>query len=437
MVRRGAGGLATALRALVPQSDVTWVASAMTDEDRVVAAEHDGGSFEESGYRLRLVQHDAAAYTLFYTVAANPTLWFVHHDLPGADVGERFRDAWANGYVPVNQGFARAVVDELEHTPDAALFIHDYHLYLVPRMIRERCPDVRSSHFLHIPWPERGAWETLPADVRAAIVDGLLANDVVGFHTERWRRNFLATVGPSPARVTSHPIGIDPAEFDALAIDPLVIERERGLVAGRPEFLLLRVDRTDPAKNVVRGFEAFGRFLGRHAELQGRVRMLALLDPSRLDIRQYAEYRDAIEAAAAAVESAFPGSVELRIGDDFAQSVAAYKQYDALLVNSVFDGLNLVSKEAPYVNTRDGVLVLSRNVGSVEELGEWALTVDPFDVDGQAEAIHAAVTMAADERRRRAEALRAYVRTHDQNAWIAAQLADFEAPQTYDSPHGQ
>jgi trehalose 6-phosphate synthase len=399
----------------------------MTDEDRAVARER-AGAVDAGGYRLRLVEHDPDAYERFYTVAANPTLWFVHHDLAGADLGARFADAWRNGYVPVNEGFADAVVDELERAPEAAVFMHDYHLYVAPRLIRARRPDVRTSHFLHIPWPEPAAWLALPEAIRGEILDGLLANDVVGFHTDRWRRNFLAAVGRRcPIRVTAHPIGIDPAEFDRLREDANVAERKRELAAGRPDFLVLRVDRTDPAKNVVRGFEALALMLGRHPELQGRVRLLALLDPSRLDIPQYAAYRDAIEREAAAVEVRFPGAVDLRIADDFVQSVAAYTQYDALLVNAVYDGLNLVSKEAPYVNERNGVVILSANAGSVEELGDWALEVDPLDVSGQADALYRAFTMSADERRRRATAIRDHVRTHDQSEWIAAQLADLEA----------
>jgi trehalose 6-phosphate synthase len=298
----------------------------------------------------------------------------------------------------------------------------------VPRLVRDRRPDVRTSHFIHIPWPDPEAWEVLPEAVRTEILDGLCANDVVGFHTQRWRRNFLATVDRGCAvRVTAHPIGIDPGEFDRLRGDEEVVERERELAADRPEFLVLRVDRTDPAKNVVRGFQALALALERHPELRGRVRMLALLDPSRLDIPQYADYREEIEREAAVVAARFPGSLDLRIADDFAQSVAAYKQYDALLVNAVYDGLNLVSKEAPCVNERDGVLILSENAGSVEELGTWALTVDPFDVGGQADALYAAVTMPPDERRRRADSIREHVRLHGQHEWIAAQLADLDS----------
>jgi trehalose 6-phosphate synthase len=201
-------------------------------------------------------------------------------------------------------------------------------------------------------------------------------------------------------------------------------------VERRLEFLILRVDRTDPSKNVTRGFRAFELFLDAHPELHERVSMLAFLDPSRQDIPEYAEYLGAIQRAARTVNDRFQREgwtpIELSIEDDFLGAVAAYKQYDVLLVNAIFDGLNLVAKEAPLVNGRDGVLVLSENAGAHAELGEWALTVNPFDVAGQAEALYEAVMLPAEERRARIEAIRAHVREHDLAAWIAAQLADLD-----------
>jgi trehalose 6-phosphate synthase len=435
VARRGGGGLATALRSLLAQHDATWIANAMTDEDRAVATE------ELDGMRLVLLAQDRDEYARFYTNAANPTLWFLQHSLWGLGSAPDFdvarHAAWTNGYVPVNERMAEATLAELERDPDAAVFFHDYHVYLAPAIVRRARPDVLSSHFVHVPWPESDAWTVLPEALRRDVFAGLLANDIVGFHTDRWRRNFLRgcadvlgarvdgdTVDHDgrTTLVTAHPIGIDPAEFDALVESDAVLEREREIEEARPEQLVVRVDRTDPSKNIVRGFRAFGLMLERHPELRGRVRMLALLDPSRQDIPEYAGYVTAVEHEARALGDA----VELRIGDDFARSVAAYKQFDVLLVNAVFDGLNLVSKEAPYVNTRDGVLVLSENAGSHEELGTWALTVNPFDVSGQADALYVALTMEAGERRRRLDAIRAHVREHDVSAWGEAQMADLD-----------
>jgi len=456
ITKRGGGGLVTALRTLVAYHEVTWIASAISDEDRAVAEEHEGDAFDEtwrdgSPYRLRLVTHEPSAYDGFYNVVANPTLWFLQHYMwglgyaPDVDVG--LGDAWFNGYVTVNESFANAIVAELDRRPDAAVFLHDYHLYLAPKLVREQRPDALLTHFIHIPWPETDYWYVLPARLRDAIHEGVLANDIVGLHTRRWRHNFLdacegvlgATVDHSASTVThagrttlvtSHPIGIDPAEFDGLRNDAGVLEQEQAIVARRPQFLVARVDRTDPSKNVVRGFRAFALFLDRHPEMLGRVTMLALLDPSRQEVPEYTEYLAAIDREARSVNDRFKRDgwlpVDLQIADNFAQSIAAYKQYDALLVNPVFDGLNLVSKEAPLVNERDGVLILSENAGSHEELGEWALSVNPFDIDGQADAINAALTMAVDERHRRLEALRASVRAHDLAAWIAAQLGDLD-----------
>jgi trehalose 6-phosphate synthase len=461
VVRRGGGGLVTALRSLVAHHDVVWIASAMSEEDRRVAAEAGTEAIDEvardgSSYRLRLVAHDEHAYDWFYNVVANPTLWFLQHylwdlaDRPNVDQG--LHHAWDEGYVPVNRAFAEAALTELERQPGAAVFFHDYHLYLAPRMVRDERPEAPLAHFVHIPWAQPDYWHVLPEPIRRAIHDGLLANDVVGFHASRWRRNFLRccadVLGAEPededggfisyrgreSLVSVRPISVDAHEFDELATSEPVLEAEAEIEARRPERLVLRVDRTDPSKNVVRGFRAFEHYLDVHPEARGRVGMLALLDPSRQDIPEYAEYLGAIQRAARVVNDRFQQDgwtpIDLRISDDFPRSVAAYKQFDVLLVNAIFDGLNLVAKEAPLVNTRDGVLVLSENTGAHEELGDWVLTVNPFDVAGQAEAIHRALEMPLGERRERLSAIRAHVREHDLVAWVDAQLADLDRSAT-------
>src|SRR5205807_502871 len=216
------------------------------------------------------------------------------------------------------------------------------------------------------------------------------------------------------------PISVDAAEFDALARSDAVLAAEREIVARRPEKLIVRVDRTDPSKNIVRGFRAFELYLDAHPEARRRVGMLALLDPSRQEIPEYAEYLGAIQREARRVNDRFQENgwipIDLQIEDDFPTSVAAYKQFDVLLVNAIFDGMNLVAKEAPLVNERDGVVVLSENTGAHAELGDWALTVNPFDVEGQAEAIHRGLTLDAADRRKRIESIRSHVRDHDAGA---------------------
>jgi len=456
VARRGGGGLVTALRGMVAHHDVTWIASAISEEDRLVAAESGGEAVDEtlangSGFRLRLVAHDETAYDWFYNVVSNPMLWFLQHYLwelaytPSLDIA--LQNAWDEGYARVNEGFADAVVEELELEPDAAVFFHDYHLYLAPGFVRERVPGALLAHFVHIPWPQTDYWHVMPDQIRRAIHEGLLANDAIGFHTHRWKMNFLRaasdlagadcnfaeSVAEHDGRrtlATVHPISIDPAEFEELAQSEPVLAAERDLLARRPERLILRVDRTDPSKNIVRGFRAYELYLEAHPEAQGVVGMLALLDRSREDIPEYSEYLAAIQREARRVNDRFQREgwtpLEVSIDDDFPGALAAYKQFDVLLVNAIFDGLNLVSKEAPLLNERDGVLILSENAGAHEELGEWALSVNPFDVAGQAEALHEALSMPVAERRERIEAIRAQVREHDVASWVEGQLADLD-----------
>jgi trehalose 6-phosphate synthase len=441
VARRGGGGLVTALRGLLALHDVTWIASAISDEDRTLAGETlDETARDGSSFRLRLVAHEEQAYDWFYNVVSNPMLWFIQHHLwelaytPVVDRG--FHTAWDDGYAAVNAEFASAVLEELEREPDAAVFFHDYHLYLAPRIVRDQRPDARLAHFVHIPWPQPDAWHVLPERMRVALHDGLLANDVIGFHTDRWRRNFLHSArevlgDDVDARTIAAAISVDPTEFDELASSAAVLAAEREIAARRPEKLVVRVDRTDPSKNIVRGFRAFELYLGAHPEMRRRVGMLALLDPSRQHIPEYAEYLGALQREARRVNDRFQEEgwtpIELQIADDFARSVAAYKQFDVLLVNAIFDGMNLVAKEAPLVNERNGVVVLSENAGAHAELGEWVLSVNPFDVEAQAEAIHRAFQMTGDERERRLSAIRSHVREHDVNAWIGVQLAALDA----------
>ena len=437
---RGAGGLVSALRPLVDRHEITWIASAMTEAEREVAA---GGVRKErlgdgAAFRLRLVPHTPAVYALFYGVLANPVLWFVQHGLwglkqdPDADLG----DAWG-AYRAANEALAGAALEELDALPDAALFVHDYHVYLVPSLVRAARPDARIAHFVHIPWVGPTDWSVLPAEIPRAIHASLLACDSVGFHSERWREAFVesceALLGrgaEAAERSHANPIAVDAPDLDALVASPEVTQRRAELVAERPEILVLRVDRTDPSKNAVRGFEAYGVLLERHPELHGRIQLVALLDPSRQEIPEYVAYREATEAAASAVGERFgtPGwePVRLDLRDDYHASLAGYLEYDVLLVNPVLDGLNLVAKEASLVNERDGVVVLSRGAGAFDELADWVVPVDPLDVEDQAAALERALAMAPEERRAHQAAIRHRVRTHDLDAWAERELAELE-----------
>jgi trehalose 6-phosphate synthase len=448
---RGAGGLVTALNAVSRRSEnAVWIASAQSEEDLRVSRET--APYEVEDLRVTLVEHDARAYDLMYNHLANPLIWFVQHglyDLPYAPtLGENTKRAWEEGYVPVSRNFARAVSRTVEGEGAPVILLHDYQLYMTPLFLRESLAQrAFLSLFVHIPWPEPDYWRVLPKYIREGVLVSLLAADVVAFHTKGYARNFVRTAAAilgaridaekgivyrdgREVWVRAYPISIDPAEFGELAGSESVLEQE-DFVKGLPGKLLLRVDRMDLSKNVVRGFQAYGRMLERHPEMVGEVTFLAQLQPSRGDIPEYARYADAVQETVEEVNERHGNAswkpIELSMEDNFPRSVAAYKNYDALLVNAVRDGMNLVAKEAAIVNERGGVLVLSENAGAHEELEENALTVNPFDLDEQADAIHEALTMPDKERRRRAEALRETVFSNTIEDWVEAQMEDIAA----------
>ena len=470
---RGAGGLVTALTGLVSDlPDAVWVCAADSEEDVAVAAEHDGqavavalepeprvldpdGDDAEGApaVRLRLVEVERQAHDDFYTVIANPLLWFLQHGLYGLALApvltKREHAAYEDGYVAVNRLFADAVVEEVKARGGRALvMLHDYHFYLVGQSVRERCPDALLSFFLHIPWPGPDAWRVLPPAWRERILTGLLGNDVVAFHTEGFARNFVlcaqellglpvdleamtVQVGDREVAARHYPISIDVAAMRELAATDEVAEHAdtlREAFCGQGRQLILRVDRTDPSKNIVRGFQAFATLLEDHPELAGKVSFLALLQPSRQDVPEYADYLAEIGAAVARVNAAHGQEgyqpVDLRLAADLALAVAAYTVCDVLMVNALADGMNLVAKEAVVVNTRDSVLALSENTGAHQELGAFAVTLHPFDTQQQADALHEALTMDPALRRARRQAAAAVVEENDIAKWLTTQLTD-------------
>jgi trehalose 6-phosphate synthase len=433
--------------------DATWICAALSDEDVAVAREHPSGFPLEgsgAGLSVRMVEVDPEAQRKFYGVISNPLLWFIQHylwDLARTpNITQNETDAFETGYAAVNALFADAVADEVEaRGGQAIVMVHDYHFYLLPELVRARCPDVFLHHFVHTPWPQPDSWRVLPPAMREAVFNGLLGNDVVAFHTVRYARNFLlgcqellglgvdmnkltVEVGPRTVRARWYPISVDAAAFETLAASPAVREHEQRLAAAKREHLLLRVDRTDPSKNILRGFLAYDLLLGNHPELAGRITFLALLQPSRQDVVEYAQYRYEIERLVEDVnlKHGTPGwtPIDLRMEENLDQVVAAYKLFDVLLVNGIFDGMNLVAKEAVLVNENDGVLALSENTGAHEELGAFSVTLHPFDISQQAEALYAALTMPRQERRARREACAGIVKGNDVARWLREQLDD-------------
>jgi len=453
--RRGGGGLVTALTGLLRHRDALWIASAMTEEDAEMSRRHGERGFdvdlEDTTYRIRLVASDAAAYDRFYNVIANPLLWFIQHylwDLSNVpDIREAERDAWSNGYEVVNRDLAEAALEEIEDSEEPLVMMHDYHLYTCPAIIRKQRPDAFLHHFVHIPWTHTDAWRILPADIRTSIFEGLLANDIIGFHTSTYCNNFLqccrelmgldtdfrrqaVMYDGHETWVRPYPLAIDADGFERVAAGPEVAAYEEEILRRRRDHLILRVDRADLSKNVLRGFTAFDIFLEQHPEFRENVTFIAHLQPSRQDVPEYVEYLEKIEALVAVVNHRHGTTdwmpIDLRLRDDFEEAVALYKHFDLLLVNAMWDGMNLVSKEGPLVNTRDGMIVLSENTGAHEELGDCALSVNPFDVQEQADAMYRALTASPEERGRRMARLQEIIRSRTPSDWVDDQLADIE-----------
>ena len=470
-IRRGAGGLVTALMGLAEHlQDEVWVCAASTHEDTIVAGEHEGApveiAFEPTPrlvpkeedadgptFNVKYVEVDSERHEKFYTIIANPLLWFIQHGLysraTAPNLTAQTRDAFEEGYAAVNEQFAAAVSEEvLARGGRALVMLHDYHFYLVGQRVREACPEAVISHFVHIPWPSPDSWRTLPPDERERIMRGLLGCDVVAFHTHRFARNFLLCaqellglevdfdnncvyVDGRRCAARAYPISVDVEALMAVR-ESDEVEMHRAVIHGThlggDRKLMLRVDRTDPSKNIVRGFRAFDVLLNDHPELHEKVTFLASLMPSRTDVPEYSDYIAQIGAVAAEVNARHHAEgwqpIDLRLQEDLAFAVAAYTLCDVLVVNAVNDGMNLVAKEAVLVNERDGVLLLSENAGAHEELGQHAITVYPFDIQQTADAMYEALTMDEEERKRRLQAAADEVRANDVERWLNRQLAD-------------
>jgi trehalose 6-phosphate synthase len=428
VAKRGGGGLVSSLAPLVRDLGASWFAAAITDLDRKAAA---SGMVETEGFRFRSIAVEPVAYRMAYDVVSNATLWFLHHGLFELARRPRFdREWWEawDAYRDVNRVFARAVAEEAPE--GATVLVQDYHLALVGTWIAQERPDLRTVHFTHIPFCEPGALRLLPSTVAEELLVGMGSHVSCGFHARRWAANFTAccaeVLGFMPSTFVS-PLTPDADDLSRVAASEAAVAEGTALekaLAGRR--LILRVDRIELSKNLLRGFWAYDDLLRSHPEWREQVVFAAFVYPSREGLPEYLAYRHEVEALAATINRrwATPGwdPVLLKTSDNFPRSVAALGRYDVLLVNPVRDGLNLVAKEGPLLNRRDGVLVLSHEAGVWEELAVSALEVNPFDVAGTGDALARALGMTPAERRSHASALVGAVRARAPRDWLDDQL---------------
>lgn len=453
---RGSGGMVTALMAAARFVPATWVAAAMTEGDRRAAEEANGHLLQVPDHEmyLRLVTIPRSTYQRHYYVFCNPLLWFVQHFMWNTprtpNIGRAVYEAWDSGYIPVNEAIAQAIVEEARsHEWPPFVLLQDYHLYLAPAMVRREVPDATILHFTHIPWPGPRYWGLLPEFMRRRIHEDMCACDIVGLQTLADVRNFLHCCETMldgvdidfsqrliryrghTTRVRHYPISIDSAgllEFAGSSEVETHKERLRPLLGQQT---IVRVDRSEPSKNIIRGLRAWELLLERYPDFRGKVCFLQFLVPSRSELGVYQTYTDEIFELVESINDHF-GDVDWQpihvfYENNYAQAIAGMYLYDVLLVNPIIDGMNLVSKEGPLVNKGDGVLILSELAGSHEQLSEYTLNVSPTDLEGTVRALHEALTMPAKERQRRAAALKRIVQEEDITHWLESQFRDLMA----------
>ena len=468
--QRGGGGLvagvAEGLAALAPEAEVSWICAALSDADRAIARQRAADPEEPGAIPVRMLDIPPDTFDRAYNNVANSILWFVQHllfDTPNQPrFGREFRRDWA-AYLAYNEAFADAVAAEAAEgsapLADVRALIQDYHLSLVPRLLRNKLggahADAGIAHFSHTPWAPPDYYRMLPVEVGRALLDGMLGADHVGFHAGRWADAFLdccaAILGAQVSRadgggadpvgrvfyrghvteVAVHPLGVNaPAlRARARADDVRTHVAALGRAAGGRK-LIVRVDRTEPSKNIVRGLTAYRELLAARPEWHGRVVHLAFAYPSRSAVPEYRAYTEQMRQIAAEITAEFGtpdwNPLILEVRDDYPRSLAACAVADVLLVNPLRDGMNLVAQEGPVLSERGCALVLSREAGAAATLGGDALLVNPYDVSETAAALHQALAMPDAERRRRTEALAATAAASPPARWLGDQLASLD-----------
>ena len=449
----------TALVGAAKNIDVTWVAMAMTEGDRRAMKEMQQEGVMKSPIRdqnmlLRYVAIPKTAYRKYYEEISNKLLWFVQHYMyDPTDEGQgtrKIQNAWSSGYEVANRAIADAVCAEIargEGMP--VVMLHDYHLYLAPAMIRECHPTIIMQQFIHIPWPDIRCWHFLPGNISHAIFKGLVGNDIIGFQTQRDAHNFLEGARTllegsnvnfetsviwwqgHRTQVCAYPISIsvthERRHAQSLA-GRRAVEELKPLLEKQT---IMRVDRMEPTKNILRGFQAYALMLERHPELHGAVNFLAFLVPSRQTLLKYKRLTADVKKLVAEINERFGTQDWMPItafyDNDRIQALAAMRYYDVLLVNPIIDGMNLVAKEGPVVNKQNGVLVLSRTAGAFEQLSKAAIPITPTDIVDTADALYQALTMPREERRVMAETARKAVEEHDLDEWLHSQFDDINS----------
>lgn len=426
---RGSGGLVSGLGPLVRDTDTTWIAAALSDGDRLAG---ESGTITAAGFRVRTLAIDKNVLDQAYNVIANETLWYINHGLYAHArtpvIDSEWYEAWS-AYRRYNEIFAEAIIEDAPE--NAIVLVQDHHLALVGPKVRDGRPDVSTVHFTHTPFANPDELRVLPELARTELLLGYMGHDALGFHSSRWSDNFIAccreTLGVRPTKTFISPLGPDTQEITGFAASP-ACEAEYASVADEVGDLLVigRPERLELSKNLLRGFWAYDELLAARPDLHEKVVFVANLSPSRTAVRDYIEYRREIEATVDEINARWGSEswkpVLYRAESNYPRAVALLRRYDVLLINPIRDGLNLVAKEGPLVNERNGVLLLSREAGAFDELAGIATEVHPYDITQTAQAMSDALDMDEDIRAEMNEDLREIAGSRGPREWLDEQL---------------
>ncbi|HEY7838634.1 MAG TPA: trehalose-6-phosphate synthase [Terriglobales bacterium] len=452
-VEKPPSGLTLALEPIVQATSGTWIAASSGNADADASDASGRVRPRPAGveYDLRRIFLTAKQQQDYYTGFSNSTLWPLCHI---AYHQPRFEERWWKAYVQVNHIFADVVADEVKDQP-AVVFIQDFHLAILPQLLRERCPQAIIAQFWHIPWPNPEAFRICPW--RREILRGLLGNDLLGFHLTYHCNNFLDTVdrelqarvdreatavvssaghnGRSRTSVAAFPMSVDYHRIQQSARQPAALmEAENlrhrfvgsGTGAPRPagatdRKLVISVERLDYSKGILERLAAIGRLFERHPEWLEKVDFVHIATPSRTTVRAYRDYAQAVDRAVARVNATHSTAAwtpvrALHIYVEPEKVWNWYRAADAVIVSSLHDGMNLVAKEFVAAGRDDAVLVLSEFTGAARALHE-AVQMNPYATDGFADAIAAALAMPEAERCERMRRLRWRVAHYDIGVW--------------------
>jgi len=454
-MKTGAGGMIPTLLPIMEKAKGIWIASAMNDADAEMAEKYQQSKIpvpeDNPKFYVSLIIHDSNEYHEFYNVMNNPLIWFIHHymwnlyNTPKID--ENIHNAWKS-YENINQKFAEKIIHEVNSCEKKPLILlQDFQLEICPGYIREQFKDIFLSHFIHIPWPQPDYFQIFPDYIRKSMIEGLLSNNIIGFHIKKYIKNFLMTCesyadhidwendivyyNGRKTYVKKYPISVDDKKLIESSKSEKVLKYEEYVkkIKGS-NFLFYRTERTDPSKNIIRGFNAYDIFLEKYPEFQEKVTFFITGVTTRQDVKEYRDYKVEVNEIIDDINNKYSKNgwkpIVPHFDADYSLVIAAFKNYDCLLVNSIYDGMNIVPKEGSIVNENNGILILSETTGAYDELKDYSININAFDIKDTVDALYQAVMMSHEERGERLAGLKKIISSYNVYSWMGEQFQDIQ-----------